>query len=242
MCRSPARLSAACRDAAAATYAHRSPARRRTDARRGTRSASSCPDYRGPRAAALPARAYRPTSARPQAFPASGAASADRRASPGGTRRSRSIDDLAHRLVKCTRAFEADAGQLRHHDVPVLDAHVVREAAEWLKQVRIVLVAAEPEAGCDRERHLMSAVRNAARARPAGRLDGLERALVFAQAVGERAVELQPVAVGAHAAVAQQVARILVAEQILAGRHRRRIELGERRLQRVVERVARLLV
>ena len=69
-----------------------------------------------------------------------------------------------------------------------------------------------------------------------------ERALVLAQAVGERAVELQPVAVRPHAAVAQQIARVLVAEQVLAGRHRARIELGERGLQRVVERIARLLV
>ena len=39
-----------------------------------------------------------------------------------------------------------------------------------------------------------------------------------------------------------QVARVLMAEQVLAGRHRRRIEFGQRRLQRVVERIAGLLV
>ena len=70
----------------------------------------------------------------------------------------------------------------------------------------------------------------------------VERAQVFDESVGQRAVELQPVAVGPHAAVAQQVARILVAEEVFAGRHRPGIELGERGLQRVVERIARLLV
>ena len=69
-----------------------------------------------------------------------------------------------------------------------------------------------------------------------------ERALVLAQPVRQRAVELQPVAVRPHAAVAQQVARVLMREQVLAGRHRAGIELGERGLQREVERVARLLV
>ena len=53
-------------------------------------------------------------------------------------------------------------------------------------------------------------------------LQHLERAQVLDQAVAERAVELQPVAVRAHAAVADQVARVLHREQVLAGRHRAR--------------------
>src|SRR5262249_62149704 len=57
-----------------------------------------------------------------------------------------------------------------------------------------------------------------------------------------RAVELEEIAVRPHAAVAHEVARILVAEQVLARRHRAGIELGECGLQREVERVARLLV
>ena len=52
-------------------------------------------------------------------------------------------------------------------DVPVLDTHAVREAAVGLEQVRVALVAAEPEAGRDVERHLVPAVRDAARRRPA---------------------------------------------------------------------------
>ena len=85
-------------------------------------------------------------------------------------------------------------------------------------------------------------MRNAAPPRPAGVLQHRQGPLVFAQPVGQRAVELQPVAVRAHAAVADQVARILVAEQVLAGRHRPRIELGQRRLQLVVQRIAGFLV
>ena len=50
----------------------------------------------------------------------------------------------------------------------------------------------------------------------------VERAQVLDQPVAQRAVELQPVAVGAHAAVADQVARVLHREQVLAGRHRAR--------------------
>src|SRR5205823_13598977 len=53
----------------------------------------------------------------------------------------------------------------------------------------------------------------------------VERAQIFAKAIGQRAVELQPVAIGAHAAIADQVARVLMAEQVLAGRHRPGIEV-----------------
>ena len=67
-------------------------------------------------------------------------------------------------------------------------------------------------------------------------------ALVFAQAVGQRAVELQPVAIGAHAAVAEKVARILMAEEVFAGGHGAGIELRERGLQLEVERIAGFLV
>ena len=71
-------------------------------------------------------------------------------------------------------------------------------------------------------------------------LQHVQRALVFAEAVGQRAIELQPVAVGPHAAVAKQIARVLMAEQVFAGRHRAGIEFGERRLQLEVERDRRL--
>jgi hypothetical protein len=41
---------------------------------------------------------------------------------------------------------------------------------------------------------------------------------------------LQPVAIRPHAAVAQQIARILMREQVLAGSHRARIKFCERDL------------
>jgi hypothetical protein len=91
------------------------------------------------------------------------------------------------------------------------------------------------------ERHLVPAVRNAAGPRPAFRLEHLEHALVLAQAVRERAVELQPVAIGTQSAVAEEVARVLMAEEVLPRRHRPRILRGQRRLQGVVEGIARLL-
>src|SRR5437764_2121692 len=88
----------------------------------------------------------------------------------------------------------------------------------------------------------MAAMRNAACRRPSISLQYLERALVLAQSVRERAVELKPVAVGAHSTVAQQIACILMTEEVLAGGHRTSIELRECRLQMVVERIARFLV
>ena len=99
-----------------------------------------------------------------------------------------------------------------------------------------------PRPGRDIQRHLVAAVRDAAAARPAVLVQHVQRAQVFDQAVAERAVELQPVAVGAHAAVADQVARILHREQVLAGRHRLVVVAAQGGLQLEVERVARLLV
>ena len=145
-------------------------------------------------------------------------------------------------LIRSDFALEADARQLGHDDVPVLDAHAVREAAIGLEQVGIALVAAEAEAGRDVERHLVSAMRDAAARRPAELLEHIERAQVFDEAVGQRAIELQPIAVGPHAAVAQEVAGVLVREQVLARRHGAGVELGQGRLQRVVEGIADLLV
>ena len=88
----------------------------------------------------------------------------------------------------------------------------------------------------------MAAVRDAAARRPAVLLQHLERAQVLDQAVAQRAVELQPVAVRAHAAVADEVARVLHREQVLAGRHRILVVVAQRGLQLEVQRIARLLV
>src|SRR3569832_3035313 len=125
-----------------------------------------------------------------------------------------------HFAVQIGLALEADAGQFRHGDETVLDFHAVGEAAERLDQVRIGFVAAQPQSCRDVQRLLMAAVRIAAFAQPTKQMQHVERAQVFDQTVGQRAVELQPVAVRAHAAVADQVASILHREQVFAGRHR----------------------
>src|SRR5689334_20033594 len=147
-----------------------------------------------------------------------------------------------HFRVEIRLALEADARQLRHDDVAVVHADAVGEAAIGLEQVRIAFIAAEAETGRDVERHLVAAMRDAAARRPAMRMQDFERALIFAEAIGQRAIELQPVAVRAHAAIADEIARVLMAEQVFAGRHRRGIELRERGLERVVEGIAGLLV
>ena len=50
--------------------------------------------------------------------------------------------------------------------VPALHPHAVGEAAIGLEQVRIALIAAQPEPGGDVERHLVAAMRDAAPRRP----------------------------------------------------------------------------
>src|SRR5437588_6591221 len=76
-----------------------------------------------------------------------------------GVRASRT--QCAHFLVEVGLALEADAGQVRHRDVTVLDAHPVGKAAIGLKQIRVAFVAAEPEACSDVQRHLMAAMGDA---------------------------------------------------------------------------------
>ena len=57
------------------------------------------------------------------------------------------LREIAHDLDEVALALEADAWQVRHHDVAILDTNAVGEAAIGLEQVRIALVAAEAEAG-----------------------------------------------------------------------------------------------
>src|SRR3954469_14046115 len=111
------------------------------------------------------------------------------------------LRQLAHHLNQVGLAFEADAGKLRHRDEAVLDTHAVGEAAVGLEQVRVALVASEPEASCDVERHLMAAVRDAAAPRPTALLEHIERAQVLDEPIRERAIELQPIAVRPHPAI-----------------------------------------
>src|SRR3569623_394010 len=116
--------------------------------------------------------------------------------------------EFGHHLVEIGFALKPDAGQRRQGDVAVLHPYAVGEATKGLKQVGIGFIAAQAESGCDVERHLMSAMRNTTRRRPAIRLQHLERAEKFDKAVTQCAIELQPVDVLAHAAVADEVAGI----------------------------------
>jgi len=102
--------------------------------------------------------------------------------------------------------------------------------------VGVGLVAAQAQAGGDVQRHLVAAVRDAAARRPAVLLQHVQGAQVFDQAVGQGAVELQPVAVRTHAAVADQVARVLHGEQVLAGGHGLAVVAAQHRLQLEVQR------
>src|SRR4051812_23162698 len=122
-----------------------------------------------------------------------------------------------HLAIEIALALKADTGKVRHRDVAVLDTYAVGEAAIGLEQVRIAFIAAEAEAGGDIERHLVPAMRDATARRPAVGLQHRKRALILTEPVGQRAIELQPVAIGPHAAIADEVSRVLVAEQVLAG-------------------------
>ena len=88
----------------------------------------------------------------------------------------------------------------------------------------------------------MTAVRDAAAGGPAVLLEHLKRAQVLDQPVAQRAVELQPVAVGTHAAVADQVARVLHREEVFASGHWVLVVVAQRGLQLEVERITGLLV
>src|SRR5450830_1126967 len=90
---------------------------------------------------------------------------------------------LAHFGVQVGLAFEAYAWQVWHGDVAIVDLHTVGEAAVRLEQVRVRLVTAQAQAGCDIERHLVATVRDAAARRPAVCSPHIERAKVFNQAV-----------------------------------------------------------
>ena len=85
-------------------------------------------------------------------------------------------------------------------------------------------------------------MRDAARGRPAVLPEHLQRAQVLDQSIRQGTVKLQPVAVAPHAAVANEIARILHRKQVLAGGHRLVVVIGELSLQCVIERVARLLI
>src|SRR5262245_31441617 len=64
-------------------------------------------------------------------------------------------------------AFEAQARKFGQRDVAVLHFDAIGKTAEGLEQARIILVAAEAQARRDVGRHLMAAMRDATRGRPA---------------------------------------------------------------------------
>src|SRR6202011_5783709 len=84
-----------------------------------------------------------------------------------------------HLRVQVGFSLEADARQIRHRDMAVLDANAVRETTIGLKQIGIALIAAEAETGRDVQRHLMPAMRNAPARRPAAGLQHRQGALIF---------------------------------------------------------------
>src|ERR1039458_4842367 len=102
--------------------------------------------------------------------------------------------------------------------------------------------AAEPEAGGNRQRHLVAAVWEHAPARPAVALKHLERAGILPDAIGLRKYKQDDVvAFGPQAPEADEIFHVLRREQIFAGRERRIVDAGELGEQRAVERIARLL-
>src|SRR5712692_4522091 len=165
------------------------------------------------------------------------------RARPGPTPCCASITaDWLQHAEQIRLLLEPDPGRVVHPYPAALDANAVRKSAEGLEQVGIGLVSAQPEPRGDIERHLVPAVRDAAAGRPAVPANGVEGAQVFDQSVAQGAVELQPVAIGAHSAITEQVARVLRREEVLAGRQRPLVLARQLRLQVVVERIARFLV
>ena len=134
-----------------------------------------------------------------------------------------------HDVVQSRLGLDADTRDVRQPDVSVCDGGAVGEASERLEDIRVGLVAAEAETCGDVERHLVTAVRNAAAWRPRMLPQHLHDAEILHEPVRQRAIELQPVAVAAHPAVTNQVAGVLHREQVLAGGHRMAIvgrELG----------------
>src|SRR4051794_11347756 len=71
------------------------------------------------------------------------------------------LGQFAHDLDQIRLALEADARNVRHDDVTVLNPDRIRESPVGLEEIRVALVAAKPQAGGDVQRHLVTAVRDA---------------------------------------------------------------------------------
>ena len=64
---------------------------------------------------------------------------------------------FAHHPDQIRLALKADAGQLGHHDIAILDAHAIGEASVGLEEIGIAFVAAKPET-CEKKPQLCEAV------------------------------------------------------------------------------------
>src|ERR1017187_547766 len=129
------------------------------------------------------------------------------------------LRQLSHNSDQFGLALKPDARNLWHGNVAVFHLHAIRKSAEGLKEIGIILIAAKSKACGNIQRHLMPAVRDATARRPAGSLHNFQRPQVLAKPIRQCAIELQPIAVRPHSAVAKQVARILVAEEVFTYGH-----------------------
>src|SRR4051794_4774378 len=149
---------------------------------------------------------------------------------------------LPQDLVEVGFALEPDAGSVVELDAAVLHHRVVGEAAGGLELAWVGLVATELEGGSDVQRELVPTVRDAAARGPTMLGEHVLDAAVLDQAVAQGRVDLDVVAIGAHAAVADQVPGVLEGEEILAGGDGTAVVLRERRVEVEVQRVADLLI
>ena len=101
----------------------------------------------------------------------------------GSGEQSRLLRQLAHHTNQIGLALKANARQFRHNDVSILHAYSIGKASVGLKQVGIAFIASQPQACCNVQRHLMTAMRDAAAGRPAGDLDHLQGAQILAKPI-----------------------------------------------------------
>ena len=122
------------------------------------------------------------------------------------------------------------------------DALGVGEATEGLEDIRVGFVTAQAQPRCDVQRKLMATMRYAARSRPAKSLKHLECAEILDQPIGKCRIELEHIPVRAHAAVADEVACVLMGKEVLPCRQRMVIGSAQLRLKLEVERITSLFI
>jgi RNA polymerase sigma factor RpoD-like protein len=145
-----------------------------------------------------------------------------------------------HTLEEVGKQFDVTRERIRQIEAKAL--RKLKHPSRSDKLRSFTDIAPQTQAGGNGQRHLVAAVGNTAARRPAMVPEHVQGTQVLDQAVTQRAVELQPVPVRPHATVADQVARILHREQVLARCQGARVGLGQTGLQFVVERVSRFLI